>query len=102
MPLHFFHLCLSPALFWTSLFLFSLFFTGGTVVAQSQNPQGDQHTHRSQVPKASKKDHLMTVHGDTRNDPYYWMRLTDEQKSAKTPDDRTQKVLDYIQQEMQY
>ena len=48
---------------------------------------------------ASKQKHTMIIHKDTREDPYYWMRLSDEQKSATKPDAHTQKVLDYIQQE---
>jgi len=44
----------------------------------------------------------MTIHGDTRVDDYYWMRLTDEQKSAKKKDSHTQEVLDYINAENAY
>jgi len=44
----------------------------------------------------------MTIHGDTRVDDYYWMRLTDEQKSAIEKDSHTQEVLDYIYAENAY
>ena len=44
----------------------------------------------------------MEIHGDTRIDNYYWMRLTDEQKSAKKYDNQTQKVVDYISSEDKY
>jgi len=44
----------------------------------------------------------MTIHGDTRVDDYYWMRLTDEQKSAKEKDSHTQEVVDYIDAENDY
>ena len=44
----------------------------------------------------------MTIHGDTRVDDYYWMRLTDEQKSAKEKDRHTQEVVDYIDAENDY
>lgn len=37
-----------------------------------------------------------------RTDNYYWMRLSDEQKSASNPDEQTQKVLDYINLENTY
>ena len=37
-------------------------------------------------PVATKKPYEMTEHGNTRIDNYYWMRLTDEQKNAKTYD----------------
>ena len=42
------------------------------------------------------------MHGDTRIDNYYWMRLTDDQKNAKTLDSQTQEVVDYISQENKY
>ncbi len=35
------------------------------------------------IPDAVKKPYEMTIHGDTRVDNYYWMRLSDEQKSAE-------------------
>ena len=53
-------------------------------------------------PKAEKKDSLLTIHNDTRVDPYFWMRLTDEQKNASEPDAQTQKVLDYLNAENNY
>lgn len=53
-------------------------------------------------PKAEKKDCVLTVHENTRIDPYFWMRLTDEQKNAKEPDEQTQKVLDYLNAENDY
>ena len=56
----------------------------------------------STPPNATKKTHEMTIHGDTRVDDYYWMRLTDEQKSAKDKDSQTQEVLDYINAENAY
>ena len=56
----------------------------------------------STPPNATKKTHEMTIHGDTRVDDYYWMRLTDEQKSATVKDSHTQEVLDYINAENAY
>ena len=53
-------------------------------------------------PVASKKDSLLTIHGHTRNDPYFWMRLTDDQKNAESPDAQTQEVLDYLTDENDY
>ena len=44
----------------------------------------------------------MKIHGHNRVDDYYWMRLTDEQKSAKKSDAQTQKVVDYIDTETDY
>jgi len=56
----------------------------------------------STPPNATKKAHKMTIHGDTRIDDYYWMRLTDEQKSSKEKDSHTKEVLDYINAENTY
>ena len=39
---------------------------------------------------------------DGRIDNYYWMRLSDEQKSAETSDEHTLKVLDYLNGENEY
>lgn len=54
------------------------------------------------APVAEKQDTALTIHGDTRIDPYFWTRLTDEQKVAETPDTQTQKVLDYLNSENEY
>ncbi len=54
------------------------------------------------APIAEKKDSAITTHGHTRIDPYFWMRLTDEQKNAENPDAQTQKVLDYLEAENAY
>ncbi len=51
------------------------------------------------APVAEKIPKQLEKHGDIRVDNYYWMRLTDEQKNAKTPDEHTQKVLDYLNAE---
>ena len=53
-------------------------------------------------PKAEKKPFEITTHGDTRIDDYYWMRLTDDQKSKEEPDLQTKKVVDYINLENKY
>ncbi|MBA4322411.1 MAG: hypothetical protein C0408_06285, partial [Odoribacter sp.] len=39
---------------------------------------------------------------DKRNDNYFWLRLSDEQKNAATPDVQTGKVLDYLKKENEY
>lgn len=54
------------------------------------------------APVAEKKDSVLTMHDHTRVDPYFWMRLTDEQKNAENPDEQTQKVLDYLNAENTY
>ena len=53
-------------------------------------------------PDAEKIPYEMTIHGDTRVDNYYWMRLTDEQKSAKHHDEKTTQVVEYINRENEY
>ena len=44
----------------------------------------------------------MIKHNDVRVDDYYWMRLTDDQKKAENYDEKTQKVVDYIDNENIY
>ena len=51
------------------------------------------------APIAIKKPTNFEMHGDVRIDDYHWMRLTDEQKDAKEPDEQTQEVLDYLNAE---
>ena len=53
-------------------------------------------------PVAKKVAEEFTIHGDTRTDNYFWMRLSDEQKEAETPDAQTQDVLDYLNAENNY
>ena len=53
-------------------------------------------------PVAKKSPKEFNLHGDTRVDNYYWMRLTDEQKEAETPDEQTQDVLNYLNAENDY
>jgi oligopeptidase B len=53
-------------------------------------------------PDAIKKDSVITFHNHSRTDPYFWMRLTDEQKEAATPDEQTKNVLAYLNAENDY
>ncbi len=53
-------------------------------------------------PEADKIPKALKSHGDERIDNYYWMRLSDEQKSAKDPDEQTKKVMDYLNAENNY
>jgi oligopeptidase B len=55
-----------------------------------------------QAPIAKKIPFEITTHGDTRVDPYYWMRLTDEQKNAATPDSQARDVVEYLNAENAY
>jgi oligopeptidase B len=54
------------------------------------------------TPIAKKIEEKITTHGDTRIDDYFWMRLSDSQKKAETPDAQTQDVLDYLNAENDY
>lgn len=55
-----------------------------------------------EVPKAKKIEEKLSIHGDTRVDNYFWMRLSDEQKEAKNPDKQTKDVLNYLNAENDY
>ena len=50
-------------------------------------------------PMAKKINKELSIHGDTRIDPYFWMKLSDEQKNAEKPDEQTKDVLDYLNAE---
>ncbi len=54
------------------------------------------------TPIAKKFNVELQVHDDVRIDNYFWMRLSDEQKNAVTPDSQTQDVLDYLNAENEY
>lgn len=62
-------------------------------------PSNKQHI---KPPVAKKTPHKMEIHGDTRIDDYYWMKLSDEQKMESTPDKHTQEVVDYLNAENDY
>lgn len=53
-------------------------------------------------PIASKKPFSIITHNHERVDPYFWMRLSDEQKNADKPDAQTKEVFDYLSAENQY
>lgn len=55
-----------------------------------------------EAPVAKKIPKELTIHGDTRIDNYFWIRLSDEQKNAETPDAQTKDVLDYLNAENEY
>jgi len=54
------------------------------------------------APVAKKIPEKLSIHGDERVDDYFWMRLSDAQKDAETPDAQTQDVLDYLNVENDY
>lgn len=55
-----------------------------------------------QAPVADSIMHTSVIHGDTMMDPYFWMRLSDDQKNAKNPDEQTKRVLAYLEAENAY
>ena len=75
------------------------------LLVNCNNKLKENYTNASQFikpPIAEKKDSVLTIHNHKRIDPYFWMRLTDNQKNAETPDEQTQKVLDYLNAENAY
>ncbi|WP_434035979.1 S9 family peptidase [Formosa sp. 4Alg 33] len=80
----------------TYYFLASLFFLG----CKSDYKKASES--KIQPPIAKIQAEELTVHGDTRIDNYFWMRLSDEQKNATTPDAQTQHVIDYLNAENDY
>jgi len=55
-----------------------------------------------QPPLAEKIPFVVEINGNERVDDYFWMRLSDEQKNAETPDSQTVKVLAYLNAENDY
>jgi len=56
----------------------------------------------AEAPMAKQIAEELTIHDDTRIDNYFWMRLSDEQKNAETPDAQTQDVVNYLNAENEY
>ncbi len=54
------------------------------------------------APVAKKVEHIHEIHGDKRTDNYYWMKLSDDQKNAETPDEQTKEVIGYLEAENDY
>jgi len=57
---------------------------------------------KPQPPVAEKIPFVVENNGNERVDDYFWMRLSDEQKNAETPDSQTVKVLAYLNAENDY
>ncbi len=77
--------------------LISVFYACRQTATTSQTPRT-----LPPAPIAEEQDSVLQIHGDTRVDPYFWMRLTDEQKTAETPDNQTKRTLDYLEAENEY
>jgi len=55
-----------------------------------------------EAPTAKKIPKELIANDDKRMDDYFWMRLSDDQKNAESPDGQTQDVLDYLEDENEY
>lgn len=67
------------------------------------NQQDEKEMKTDIMPPIAKKEPKdLSIHGDTRVDNYFWMRLSDEQKEADSADAQTQDVLDYLNAENAY
>lgn len=64
--------------------------------------QASQKMNKPNAPVAIKADTVLQEHDQTRTDPYFWMRLSDDQKNAENPDDHTKQVLNYLSEENDY
>ncbi len=83
-----------------SLLIFTMFFMA---CKTEKKPDLEPEPYKSiEAPVAKKVAEELKAHGDTRIDNYFWMRLSDKQKNAETPDAQTQDVLDYLNAENHY
>ena len=65
-------------------------------------PKEKEKRNTAPPPEAEKIPHELTAHGSKRVDPYYWMKLSEEQKNAASKDQQTEKVLNYLTAENEY
>ncbi len=77
-------------------FLLSLFIFVGC------NQKKENSNTNVMKPQAKIIPEKLIIHDDTRIDNYFWMRLSDEQKKAENPDEQTQDVLNYLNEENAY
>lgn len=75
---------------------------GLTTGCETPSKQEDKTSNMPEAPVAKKIRQELTIHGDTRIDNYFWMRLSDEQKESNTPDEQTTDVVDYLNAENDY
>jgi oligopeptidase B len=80
-------------------------FIGAGIFAIACNPSSREKTvtkDEIQPPKADKIPHELTANGNKRIDNYYWMKLSEEQKTAAKKDEQTSKVINYLTAENEY
>ncbi|RIA09681.1 oligopeptidase B [Flavobacteriaceae bacterium MAR_2010_72] len=82
--------------------LYTLLLVGLLFISCKSEQKSKPHYADIPTPEAKIVPEELTIHGDTRIDNYFWMRLSDEQKNADTPDAQTQDVLDYLNAENAY
>ncbi len=70
-------------------------------MTSSEQPEFNE-SQFSAPPVAEKKEHITKIHELELKDDYFWMRLSDEQKEAKEPDEQTASVVDYLNAENDY
>ncbi len=54
------------------------------------------------APSADKIDTVLSIHGHSRVDPFFWLRLTDAQKASDSPNHQTVAVMEYLNAENWY
>ena len=67
-----------------------------------KEPKNENMSQQLEPPKAKKIPKELEEHGTKRLDPYFWMRLSDEQKEAENKDEQTRDVLAYLEAENNY
>lgn len=69
---------------------------------EQSEESADTKTSYQPGPTAKVIEKKIEEHDTVRVDKYFWMRLSDAQKEAETPDSQTQDVLDYLNAENDY
>jgi oligopeptidase B len=70
--------------------------------SKTSSTQSMQDTLSVKPPVAKKEDHFTEIHGQKLNDPYFWMRLSDEQKEKGDSLPETKAVRDFLHAENEY
>jgi len=78
------------------LFLAPLFLAG------CRNAPFSMKTTELASPQATKRPFEIKAHGHVRVDEYHWLRLSEEQRGADNPDDRTREVIAHLEAENTY
>src|SRR5688500_5113635 len=79
-----------------------LFFLLAGTMPGCYREKSEEEKNNVQPPIPQKIPYDLAAHGTKRIDNYYWMKLSEVQKSATTKDEQTGKVLDYLNAENEY